>query len=600
MDEIAKSGIDKATNVLVNLSVGAISNWYARSDFNHKKATEYAHQVAETHKNIQILGMPQPKHLSNVYVSLRAHSNYRKYLSSPIDKTYTFDNTDLDEYLQNDDFIESLLSDSGFKHLINETSARHTIQTRDTTSPPASYSASGLNAFLYVESNPHTLVLGQPGSGKTTFFKALILAYCGLLDSRKPRVQLIPRIPIYINLKDCSEQLDVTPTSDQFLIEIQSQVSELTGRNYSKWLHEMISEGSCIILTDGLDEVPKSKLKSRAKALRRFYKKYNTNKYVTSCRTSVYDNELTDVRICEIDDFSHDDISLFIKNWFVDRQDLAERLIKDIKSHKNATDLLKTPLLCTLVCIMYSHNRTLPNNRSELYGTCVDTLMFKWDSQRDITRDGSVECITPKNKRFVLSEIARLTIENRASHIEKSALLNYLKDQLQRSGAPHVSPEALLRDYENNMGLVVEYSSNTYQFSHLTLQEFFAAISYVENHDVVNLAEKAFHDPRLKEVFLLSLEMMHRADEPLIKLMMVIKNHRIGPKLSGDSSTEELISQVLELDMTCDTRVKKAAIAIAGDLLALNGDDLAHDWRQDGKSSHFDVAEDTHFNAYIS
>lgn len=108
-----------------------------------------------------------------------------------------------------------------------------------------------------------------------------------------------------------------------------------------------------------------------------FSKKYRGNKLVATCRSAVFDYQMEGFSISEIDDFNSSDIEVFVDQWFGLEKDKRNDLLLHIKSSESSSDLCKTPLLLTMVCILYEYNQNIPNNRYELYQPCVDALFFR-------------------------------------------------------------------------------------------------------------------------------------------------------------------------------------------------------------------------------
>ena len=53
---------------------------------------------------------------------------------------------------------------------------------------------------------------------------------------------------------------------------------------------------------------------------------------------------------------------------------MNKSFLDDVFSTRSCEDLCRIPLMLTLLCIAYDYSRTIPENRTELYETCVDAL----------------------------------------------------------------------------------------------------------------------------------------------------------------------------------------------------------------------------------
>src|SRR4051794_9178253 len=97
-----------------------------------------------------------------------------------------------------------------------------------------------LEGTALVASRPRLFILGQPGSGKTTFLKHLVMqAIQGQLDA----------IPIFISLKVWSD------TNVELLPFLVRQFAICNFPDAQPFVETILEDGKAIVLFDGLDEV---------------------------------------------------------------------------------------------------------------------------------------------------------------------------------------------------------------------------------------------------------------------------------------------------------------------------------------------------------
>jgi predicted NACHT family NTPase len=147
-------------------------------------------------------------------------------------------------------------------------------------------------------------------------------------------------------------------------------------------------------------------------AIKNLVDKYAENRFIASCRIAAYRNyqnfsRFTDVAIA---DFDEEQIQCFIDNWFQshDRpewgKECGERLSND--DHKATRELAKTPLLLTLICILFLKQGEFPTKRSTLYDRAISTLLSDWDASKEIVRQQPYKGLDLKCKEVMLAEIA--------------------------------------------------------------------------------------------------------------------------------------------------------------------------------------------------
>ena len=305
----------------------------------------------------------------------------------------------------------------------------------------------------------------------------------------------------------------------------------------------------------------------------------------------MFDYSSEGFKICEIDDFNEDDVAVFVGQWFLFDQSKKADLLAHIKGSKPAMDLCKTPLLLTMLCILYEYNQTIPQNRSELYQTCVDALFFRWDSFRYITRPSLTQGLTVSRKKMILAKIARQTFDKDVYFFKKNALLDLLGDELARSNLGKIEPACLLEELESHNGLFVERAANVYSFSHLTFHEFFTALAYREENAEQKLLERVLSQQRYQEVFLMCLEKMYSADRVCIGLAAYIKNRFID---TGEPSEYflQLVAGVLLADVSLDPKTRSLLTAVRGDLFASDILGVTDDEGLEGEPDELDFNRD--------
>ena len=124
----------------------------------------------------------------------------------------------------------------------------------------------------------------------------------------------------------------------------------------------------------------------------------------------------------------------------------------------------------------------------------------------------------------MLGQIAFNTFVNGEYFFRQEDLQRQIKDYIynlpEASADPDVlrlDSEVVLRAMEHHHGLLVERARNIYSFSHLTFQEYFAAREIERERHFEKLITN-ISNPRWKEVFYLTTEMLRRSDDFLLSM----------------------------------------------------------------------------------
>jgi predicted NACHT family NTPase len=241
-------------------------------------------------------------------------------------------------------------------------------------------------------------------------------------------------------------------------------------------------------------------------------------------------------KICEIDTFNDNDIRAFATQWFGRESRKIKSFLSDIGYSISCSELCKTPLLLTLLCIGYDFARSIPRHRAELYETCVDALMFRWDAYRSIDRRMISERITPSIKKRILSSIGRAYFDNDEYLFKRNDLESEISRELSLYDVGNIKATDIVYELEAHHGLIVEQYRDMFSFSHLSFHEYFTACSYVGCDDVTKLIGIVVEQPRYREVFLMAIEMVYDANRIILGIcgksnMIFCKVKRTGRML---------------------------------------------------------------------
>ena len=263
------------------------------------------------------------------------------------------------------------------------------------------------------------IVLGKPGAGKTTFLKRLIFH---ALDRELSQ----PRVPVYIILKEWSD-------SDDSLFEFIVNQFEICGfpeKTGSAFVTRLLTNGNALILLDGFDEVTRD-LDKAIKQIKDLSNTYPDNQYVLSCRIAAFNYTFEHFTEVEMADFNEEQIETFVANWFSQKDSgLANPCWAEIKGQAPIKELAASPLLLTMMCMVYDAHGRFPSNRASLYKMALEALLYKWDNTRRNKRDDVYKELDLIRKEQLLSQIAYNTFENGEYFIEQARLeegiVNYL------------------------------------------------------------------------------------------------------------------------------------------------------------------------------
>jgi formylglycine-generating enzyme required for sulfatase activity len=279
---------------------------------------------------------------------------------------------------------------------------------------------SSVSALKALDDHDRLVLLGGPGSGKSTLINFLSLCLSGdrlyghhdrswaeLLRSHDctwSHKRLLPLlIPLGdINLGEVFRDL-AAPGNFQHLLSCIHLILESVGAsNLISELDIYLRHGEAILLIDGLDEVtdPRGRIQV-AEAIQDFAKQFHRCRYVVTCRQAAYPSgeleahqmpwQLKGFKIAVLDNFDDERVRSFIQSWFKElsrigrigdlvAQNKAKALEEAIDQKQELQQIAGRPLLLTVMSIVHDKSGNLPDTRIELYEQCTEILLWRWET----------------------------------------------------------------------------------------------------------------------------------------------------------------------------------------------------------------------------
>lgn len=312
-------------------------------------------------------------------------------------------------------------------------------------------------------SSSRIVVLGNPGTGKTTLLKYL---------SSKSLGQHAQVMPFFIRI---SEFIKKNSQLYEYIVSILKQ-------KINKPCADLVTddESFCnsqtLLLLDGLDEVSTSERDDFYSLLRSFLENFPQCKIIVSSRFNGYERKhFSDFEEFQLEQLRDIDIEKYI--WKVcNEDDKRNQIWSIIRSDSRLLELSKTPFLLAMICALPSPIGNRAFQRASLFQQCTQYLLrhVDWEAGRQTVDEATANILESALKTIAV----RFFKLDRRDSFDREELM-FILGRLPLNTLA-LSPSEILKLICENSGLL-QMAGSSYHFIHRSIWEYFVALGMFED-----------------------------------------------------------------------------------------------------------------------
>ncbi|MCP4549161.1 MAG: SUMF1/EgtB/PvdO family nonheme iron enzyme [bacterium] len=356
-----------------------------------------------------------------------------------------------------------------------------------------------------------SILLGHPGSGKSTFLNHLAYCLASRDFERLPRWPQNERqtIPIMILLRDFARWTMTLPDEEHCAgaqLLWQFVAHELRKNKLDSAiavLQHALETGGAMVFLDGFDEVPSDGTRELVRdAVVTFTERFSKCRHLITCRLLSYREGWKfpgTYQTHELAPFDAEKIRLFIHAWYREigekwhwSHEQTSQLVRKLEEAVKRPDvrlLAPNPLLLTVMALVNTHEGQLPATSTLLYERAVELLLWRWERVKTV---GSVErpqlvALLEEASRDLIdlrTRLENLAFENLGpvDHHDPDATAD-IREQEVLMELEKLHPEGslkwarqLVHAMKLRTGLLLERQEHTFSFPHRTFHAYLAGI----------------------------------------------------------------------------------------------------------------------------
>lgn len=391
-----------------------------------------------------------------------------------------------------------------------------------------------------VINHPRLVILGDPGSGKSTLVSWIALSFLSR-EKNALKDAVGPLVPVALVLRDLN--LDGVTTWRGLL----GRLIESPGGQSLGSVEKVVSIlrlGQCLVLIDGLDEAGGTVVRGGiAEALHEAFEDYPSVRWIITSRIVAYDEAAIETResvlaaanpieeviksgitlhVVETREdtgafqitqtspvaarmyvvpFDDARIAAFVRNWHEEheterseRGKRSDELIKAINASPQVRSLARIPNLLTMIALVYRVYLRLPDGRALLYERIAQAYLETIETVRRLPTPGHTledmkrwlgyVAFQMQRRRFKDDDAFGIKIivedEDNGILVSRRQLTDWItyamaKGKVEAIPRHAATAKAFVEWVARRAGLIIPRTEETFAFSHLSFQEYFAA-----------------------------------------------------------------------------------------------------------------------------
>jgi hypothetical protein len=365
-------------------------------------------------------------------------------------------------------------------------------------------------------------VYGEAGAGKsTTLFK-----YASEASGGEPSDEItlfLPLTRLLANLRIVGDSEAIAPL-EKLELEIAKFLNTKKDVSQSEILSFLREKRRIVFIFDGIDEVIKT-VPWIVDAIQDLKNAYKNSQVILSARSSGRYLDSTSYLGLTILPFSDKQVESFVRGWFKTKDDVAEAVLAHLSATTTLAEIVRNPLLATVLCVLADNNVPLPAGELSLYAERMKLLLGHYDIHKKSKRLATHHVVLEAVAKKLAFQLHSLGVRSMAPDKLEEVALKALKKQ-KFEGVKDAEIRVAVRELMEPCNILVPMTDEgDIGFGHLRFQEYLCASELCQNRgiDILPLLKSPWWKPTIVLFSLLTDDIEHIINQVLERQVNIEK-----------------------------------------------------------------------------
>lgn len=312
------------------------------------------------------------------------------------------------------------------------------------------------------------IIQGIVGQGKSIFMRWLAIQ-----EAKKSR------LPIFIEFRTLHGKYSLRDAIYKELESFDIKIDEETF-NY------LAASGKFLLLLDAFDELESNLIRETLNEINFLSRKFEKMQIIISSRPGNEIQKIPGIKTMSICPLSEDDYSPFLHKMGLTTVKCFEVVEAIKESRGSLAELITTPLMLTLVAIVYESEREIPNSLPEFFEKLFQIVLTRHDKLKDGFSRKRHSNLSDRKLQDLFEAFCFMALQNDYGRsLSNEQFTKAFNEAMEYSENCHCEQEQFQIDIVKGACLMLEEGVDTTTFLHKSLLEYYAAAFIKHSTDEV-------------------------------------------------------------------------------------------------------------------